>query len=252
MLNRFGRELYETFFQNYTEKVWGVKCTEISAEWGAQRIKGLSVTRALLHALKAPLDTLGLTRGGGTVNTSLIERFLYPKYGPGQMWETVAEQVRAAGGEIRLWQRAVGVKLDGNRLRAVTSQDVRTGERHELAANYVISTMPVSELIQALGDAVPAPVARVAAGLEYRDFITVGLAGKELAIHGADYDLRLLRRVVDAGAARVFDTMIDARLLGLPDFSLASLILKYFGVPPAKASQKSNWSRRPMRPQLTD
>jgi protoporphyrinogen oxidase len=180
LLNRFGRELYETFFQHYTEKVWGVKCTEISAEWGAQRIKGLSVTRALLHAFKAPLDTLGLTRGGGTVNTSLIERFLYPKYGPGQMWETVAEQVRAAGGEIRLWQRAVGVKLDGNRLRAVTSQDVRTGERHELAANYVISTMPVSELIQALGDAVPAPVARVAAGLEYRDFITVGLLLRRL------------------------------------------------------------------------
>ncbi len=175
LLNRFGRELYETFFQHYTEKVWGVKCSEISAEWGAQRIKGLSVSRTLLHALKAPMATLGLTRKDETVHTSLIERFLYPKYGPGQMWETVAEQVRAAGGEIHLWQRAVGMRLDGDRIRSVISQDIRTGRRQSLAADSVISTMPVKELIQALGDAVPVSVARIAAGLEYRDFITVGL-----------------------------------------------------------------------------
>lgn len=83
LLNRFGRELYETFFQHYTETVWGVKCTAISADWGAQRIKGLSVTRALVHALKTPLEALGLGRGRQITHTSLIERFLYPKYGPG-------------------------------------------------------------------------------------------------------------------------------------------------------------------------
>ncbi len=192
LLNRFGRELYETFFQHYTEKVWGVPCTKISAEWGAQRIKGLSVTRALLHALKAPLTSLGLGGGAGPVNTSLIERFLYPKYGPGQMWETVAARVVALGGEIRLWQRAVGLELDdgrsgamgpgpdGSRVRAVTVEDTRTGERQRLAADYVISTMPVSELIAALGDAAPPRVIEVAQGLEYRDFITVGLLLRRL------------------------------------------------------------------------
>lgn len=81
LINRFGHELYLTFFKDYTEKVWGVPCAEISAEWGAQRIKGLNVSRALLNALRAPLRRIGLA--GGPVNTSLIERFLYPKYGPG-------------------------------------------------------------------------------------------------------------------------------------------------------------------------
>ncbi|HPB75418.1 MAG TPA: NAD(P)/FAD-dependent oxidoreductase [Chromatiaceae bacterium] len=210
LLNRFGRELYETFFQHYTEKVWGVPCTRISAEWGAQRIKGLSVTRALIHALKAPLQSLGLAKAVGTLgtagatNTSLIERFLYPKFGPGQMWETVAAQVVALGGEIRLWQRAVGLELEGGRrgatdpgeedvrtaamdleldigrVRAVTVEDPRTGERRRLTADYVISTMPVSELIAAFGDAAPAPVIQVAQGLEYRDFITVGLLLRRL------------------------------------------------------------------------
>ena len=180
LLNRFGRELYETFFKHYTEKVWGVPCTKISAEWGAQRIKGLSVTRALIHALKAPLTSLGLGGGAGPVNTSLIERFLYPKFGPGQMWETVAARVVALGGEIRLWQRAVGLELDGGRSRTVTVEDTRTGERQRLAADYVISTMPVSELIAALGDAAPPSVIEVAQGLEYRDFITVGLLLRRL------------------------------------------------------------------------
>lgn len=174
LLNRFGRELYETFFKHYTEKVWGVPCAEISAEWGAQRIKGLSVTRALRHALRSPLQSLGLG-SGGPPPTSLIERFLYPKYGPGQMWETVAEQVRAAGGEIHLWRQAVALDIRDSRVGTVTAEDVRSGERTTLAADYVISTMPVTDLIPALGGVVPAPVARVAQGLEYRDFITVGL-----------------------------------------------------------------------------
>ncbi len=174
LLNRFGRELYETFFKHYTEKVWGVSCAEISAAWGAQRIKGLSVTRALRHALASPLRSLGLM-GAGATPTSLIERFLYPKYGPGQMWETVAEQVRAAGGEIHLWHQAVGLDIRDGRVMSVTMAAAGSGERTRLAADYVISTMPVADLIQAMGAAAPAPVARVAQGLEYRDFITVGL-----------------------------------------------------------------------------
>jgi len=174
LINRFGCELYQTFFQHYTEKVWGVPCAEISAEWGAQRIKGLNVTRALLHALGSPLRTLGLM-GTGAPPTSLIERFLYPKYGPGQMWETVAEKVRAAGGEIHLWRKAVGLEVRDGRVKSVTTAAVGSGERTHLAADYVISTMPVADLIRAMGGAAPTPVARIAQGLGYRDFITVGL-----------------------------------------------------------------------------
>jgi len=93
LVNRFGHKLYRTFFKDYTEKVWGVPCAQISAEWGAQRIKGLSITKALKHALLKPFKTSGDTAQKAT-ETSLIERFLYPKLGPGQMWEEVAERIR--------------------------------------------------------------------------------------------------------------------------------------------------------------
>lgn len=179
LLNRFGRELYETFFKHYTEKVWGVKCTEISADWGAQRIKGLNISRAIAHALTSPVKKL-IGSSGDAANTSLIERFLYPKYGPGQMWETVAEKVRAAGGEIRMGQKAVGLEVRGFQARSVTVQDSATGERTTIPADYVISTMPVTELVDAMGDAVPESVRKVSGGLEYRDFITVGLLLKKL------------------------------------------------------------------------
>ena len=98
LINRFGDRLYRTFFKSYTEKVWGVPCEEISAEWGAQRIKGLSVTKAIAHAFKAPFRSSADTAQKGT-ETSLIERFLYPKFGPGQMWEEVARRVAERGGD---------------------------------------------------------------------------------------------------------------------------------------------------------
>ena len=178
MINRFGRELYETFFKDYTEKVWGVPCTEIGQEWGAQRIKGLSVSRALAHALSAPLRRLSANQSAK--NTSLIEKFLYPKFGPGQMWETVAERVRAAGGEIRLHQCAVGVEVADQRVRAVIARDARSGQTSRIEADYVISTMPVRELIGAMGDTVPDAVRRISDGLQYRDFVTVGLLLRRL------------------------------------------------------------------------
>lgn len=96
-------ELYETFFKDYTEKVWGVPCSQISPDWGAQRVKGLSVSKALLHSLKKPFLKKS-TVNGKKVETSLIESFMYPKYGPGQLWEEVARRVVAMGGEIRFGQ----------------------------------------------------------------------------------------------------------------------------------------------------
>ena len=110
-LNRFGRELYLTFFKSYTEKVWGVSCKELSAEWGAQRVKGLSITKAIQHALRKIFRIGALS--GKSVETSLIEQFLYPTFGPGQMWETVAEQVRRLGGEIRT-EHEVVARVDGD------------------------------------------------------------------------------------------------------------------------------------------
>src|SRR5262249_23171797 len=104
-INRFGRELYETFFKSYTEKVWGTACTNMSAEWGAQRVKGLSVAKAIAHAVRKITKFAPLS--GKDVETSLIEQYLYPTYGPGLMWERVADRVRKQGGEIRMATRAI-------------------------------------------------------------------------------------------------------------------------------------------------
>lgn len=174
LVNRFGRQLYLTFFRDYTEKVWGVPCHEISAEWGAQRIKGLSVSAALKHALR---KLLGL--GQRTVNTSLIERFLYPKFGPGQMWEEVAEQVRENGGEIRFGHQVSRLRVENGRVVAVHARDAAAGREVEFACDYTFSTMPVRDLIRGMND-VPPEVREVAEALPYRDFITVGLLAKKM------------------------------------------------------------------------
>ena len=124
LVNRFGRQLYETFFKSYTEKVWGVPCTGISAAWGAQRIKGLSLTRAVVHAVSRAVGLVPKT-----AHTSLIERFLYPKFGPGQLWEEVARQVRERGGSIAMNRRVERIELSGGRVGAVA---VRVGEDLDL------------------------------------------------------------------------------------------------------------------------
>lgn len=188
MINRFGVELYKTFFRDYTEKVWGVPCSEISPDWGGQRIKGLSITKTVLHALKQifaskkPAAESGDIRQKNT-ETSLIGQFLYPKYGPGQLWETVADKVKAAGGEIHMNVKVVSVKREGNRVVGVV---VDHGQYTEtIPCDYFLSTMPVKELVCALDDEsapVPAEVKRVADGLVYRDFMTVGLLLDKLLI----------------------------------------------------------------------
>ncbi len=172
-INRFGDRLYRTFFKDYTEKVWGVPCREISAEWGAQRIKGLSVTKALAHAAMTPFHRLSDTAQKHG-ETSLIERFLYPKFGPGQMWEEVARQVTQCGGEINLRHKVVGVEQRSFEVIAVKVRDLTTGEVRRIACDHFISTMPVSELMVQLQPP-DAELLRIAAGLPYRDFMTAGL-----------------------------------------------------------------------------
>jgi protoporphyrinogen oxidase len=178
-INRFGRELYRTFFRSYTEKVWGVPCNQISAEWGAQRIKGLSIKKALRHYFKRLRKPEEDIRQKNT-ETSLIEQFLYPKYGPGQMWEEVGRRVRQWGGEIRTGYEVKAIRVEGNRVTGVQAVNLRTGASEDLAAQYVFSTMPIKELVRALEMKVPEPVLEISDGLVYRDFITVGLLLKKL------------------------------------------------------------------------
>jgi protoporphyrinogen oxidase len=181
LVNRFGRELYRTFFQSYTEKVWGVPCHEIGAEWGAQRIKGLSITKALVHALsKLWKRDRSLSQKG--TETSLIERFLYPKFGPGQMWEVCAEKIRELGGEVRTNVQVRSFEREGNKVIGVQGVDLSSGETFEFRGDYYFSTMPVKDLIRGFGPGVPENVVEVAEGLVYRDFLTVGLLVDRLNI----------------------------------------------------------------------
>ncbi|MFZ4599905.1 MAG: NAD(P)/FAD-dependent oxidoreductase, partial [Terrimicrobiaceae bacterium] len=175
-VNRFGSELYRTFFKSYTEKVWGRPCTEISAEWGAQRIKGLDIGKALKNAIAKPFrKSSGDISQTGT-ETSLIERFLYPKFGPGQLWETCASIIQEKGGEIRMGWVVEKIRLNGNKVEAVDCVEVASGRKETLAGDFFISTMPIKELVTAItGKGIPDVVAEVAKGLEYRDFITVGV-----------------------------------------------------------------------------
>lgn len=179
-INRFGKELYLTFFKDYTEKVWGVPCSQIKPEWGAQRVKGLSITKTVMHAIKKIFSKKSkITQED---ETSLIEQFMYPKLGPGYMWETVAEIIKSKGCIINLSQKIVGINYKNNKIISVSAQNEETSEIKDYEADYVISTMPVKDLINAMGANVPENVAEVANGLEYRDFITVGLLLDKLKI----------------------------------------------------------------------
>jgi protoporphyrinogen oxidase len=183
-INRFGKELYLTFFKDYTEKVWGVPCDQITAEWGAQRIKGLSISKALAHAAKSIMKKKPATDiAQKEVETSLIEHFLYPKFGPGQMWEEVARRVLDMGGEIHMQQEAVGITKKGGRITDVAIKDVKAGKTKKVTGDYYFSTMPIKDLIAGMdGDKIPDGVREVAQGLMYRDFITVGLLLKKMLI----------------------------------------------------------------------
>ena len=180
-INQFGTELYNTFFRDYTHKLWGVKCSDISPEWGAQRIKGLSLWKALLHAIKSMTASKSVSEQK-QVETSLIEAFLYPKYGPGQLWETVAEQIQQHGAEIHPQMRVIGLLTQDARVTGVEVEHSVTGERRTVTGDYVLSTMPIRDLIQSLRAEVPVEVRRVAEGLSYRDFMTVGVLANKLRL----------------------------------------------------------------------
>jgi protoporphyrinogen oxidase len=177
-VNRFGERLYRTFFKDYTEKVWGVPCREISAEWGAQRIKGLSVTKAITHAVASRFRSSADTAQKQT-ETSLIERFLYPKLGPGQMWEEVARKIAARGGDIRLRHRVIGIEHRDQEISSVVVQDETSGMVETVPCGNFISTIPVRDLTAMLKPS-DDTVIRIADRLPYRDFMTAGLLLKRM------------------------------------------------------------------------
>jgi len=181
LINRFGRELYLTFFRDFTEKVWGVPPCQINPEWGSQRVKGLSIKKALADAFRS-LFTKNASIDQKNVETSLIKRFMYPKLGPGQMWEEVAGIVTERQGQIHQHQHVVGLRAEKNRIVEVSVKDTQTGHVARHAADYFFSTMPIRELVRFLEPAAPPEIRRLADGLIYRDFITVGLLAKRLLI----------------------------------------------------------------------
>ena len=165
-INRFGKVLYSMFFEDYTEKLWGVHPSKIDPSWGAQRVKGLSLWKAVMNIFIPQ---------GGKKETSLIDEFSYPKLGSGQFWSVLADAVKAKGGEIRFGAKVVSLECDG----AVKAVVTESGERFPCDA--VFSSMPVKDLVEALGNA-PSDIGRIAKELPYRDLITVTLMTDRLAI----------------------------------------------------------------------
>ena len=170
-INRFGRPLYEMFFEYYTENLWGRHPSEISAEWGAQRVKGLSLGKAIWSAISKPF------RRKDKVETSLIEEFMYPKKGPGELYEYMKDDIIDMGGEIILNSTVNEITLDGNRITSVKTSDGVT-----YTGDYFISSMPIKDLISSINADIDSSVRRVAEGLPYRDYITVGLLVKKLKL----------------------------------------------------------------------
>ena len=169
MVNRFGQKLYETFFRDYTTKVWGRTPKQIGADWGSQRIKGLSLGKVVVDFVK---KTFGAKDGAG--ETSLIERFYYPKLGPGQLWEKFADEIKKLGGEVLTNANVKSIHVDAKKIvRSVRAQS--PAGMLTFPANYFLSSMPLAELADALDDGLNLRQMQIARGLPYRDFITVGL-----------------------------------------------------------------------------
>lgn len=173
--NQFGHRLYSIFFETYTEKVWGMKCREISADWAAQRIKGLSLGTAVWDALMP-----AFLKKRDKVSKSLIESFKYPRLGPGQMWETAADRVREAGGEVCMGISVDQLARSPNTGEWTVSGIDTDGKRHEFHGDHVISSAAIAELVDYLEPRPPEAVKTAASMLRYRDFLTVALIVKNV------------------------------------------------------------------------
>jgi protoporphyrinogen oxidase len=229
-INRFGKELYLTFFKDYTEKVWGVPTHNISAAWGAQRIKSLSLLKTIRHAIfKKKKKEQDINQQG--TETSLIEKFLYPKFGPGHLWETVAKHIIQKGGQIIYNQQVKSIINTTDAIETITAQHTITNVSTTYKAHYFISTMPVKDLVAALTTAAPAEVLAVSNNLVYRDFITVGLLLKNLIIKNPDGSpvkdnwIYIQEKTVKLGRLQIFNNWSPAMVA---DSNTVWLGLEYF------------------------
>ncbi|MDO4283520.1 MAG: NAD(P)/FAD-dependent oxidoreductase [Clostridia bacterium] len=175
-INRFGKKLYEMFFLKYTEKVWGRTPKNISADWGEQRVKGISIIEVIkdfFHRKKK--------KNNKSVQTSLIEEFWYPKYGPGQLWETLANHIEEKGGKILKNYKVEKINIINGKLKSVICN--HDGKEKEFEGEIFLSSMPIKDLVQNMqGEIIPKRILDIASGLPYRDFITIGLLVKKLKI----------------------------------------------------------------------
>jgi len=174
-INRFGDELYNTFFKAYTQKVWGKPCSEIDAQWGRQRVQGLGLRSIVKHYLRTRFASSKQQFAHKNTERSLSEYFLYPEEGPGQLWDKVAEVCRNKGVEIRCNQRVDEMHSDGLEINKVVTKNADNKRRNELNCDIVISSMAIRDLAISLGDKLPKETKEAATNLEYRDFIIVGL-----------------------------------------------------------------------------
>ncbi|MGB3297304.1 MAG: hypothetical protein WBA76_03465, partial [Phormidesmis sp.] len=218
VIERFGKRLYRTFFKSYTEKVWGIPCDQIQAEWAAQRIKGLSLTKAVINAVFGSNDT-----------KTLIKEFDYPIYGPGMMWERAQKILEDNGSPVHMETRVTKIEHDGKRVKKVMAQRVSndlqaTTEMIEFSGENFISSMPVTALARCLDPAPPERVLNAAKGLKYRDFLIVPLVidikdifpDNWIYIHSPDFKVGRIQNFKNWSAAMV------------PDVSKTCVGMEYF------------------------
>lgn len=201
-INRFGKVLYSMFFEGYTEKLWGRHPSKISADWGAQRVKGLSV----IAIIKDMLSKIFPGKKDRQVETSLIEEFVYPKFGPGQLWEITAQEFENMGGKLYKNSEVVKINATEGKVKSVTY--FNDGKNVEVEADIFISSMPIKDLVLAWeGEEIPKNVNRVAAGLPYRDFVTVGVLVNKMKIKNMT-DMKTLNNIVPDCWIYVQDTSV--------------------------------------------
>ncbi len=218
VVNRFGRRLFEIFFKTYTEKVWGMSTREISADWAAQRIKGLSLIKAVTNALWG-----GRGSRRGEVVKTLIDQFQYPRLGPGQMWEAARDRITTCGGDVHMGFRVVSIEHEEGRVLSMVAEDAR-GHQFRYRGDQFLSTLPVRELIRAMDPPAPEPVRQAAEALRYRDFLTVVLIVEQPELF-PDTWLYIHEPSVKLGRVQNFKNWSPEMV---PDPSTTSLGLEYF------------------------
>jgi protoporphyrinogen oxidase len=199
-INRFGKKLYSMFFEGYTEKLWGRHPSEIDASWGAQRVKGLSILGVIKDMLQKVFHIKSKR-----IETSLIEEYMYPKYGPGQLWERVGTLVEEQGGKVLLNHGVSKIKVDNNIIKSVSC--IVDGKEKEFKGDIFISSMPIKDLINSIDGKVPRNINNIANGLPYRDFVTVGLLLDKLKIKN-DTDIKTLNNIIPDCWIYVQDTQV--------------------------------------------